>query len=58
MKGFTGNILHVDLSEGKVFIENPNETFYRKYLGGSCFGAYYLLKDMKPGIDAFFVMKC
>jgi aldehyde:ferredoxin oxidoreductase len=52
MKGFTGNILHVNLSDGKVSIENPIETFYRKYLGGSCLGAYYLLKDMKPGIDA------
>ena len=52
MKGFTGNILHVNLSSGKIEIENPEEKFYRKYLGGSCIGAYYLLKYMQPGTDA------
>jgi aldehyde:ferredoxin oxidoreductase len=52
MKGFTGNVLHVNLSSGNIEIENPEEMFYRKYLGGSCIGAYYLLKDMQPGTDA------
>jgi aldehyde:ferredoxin oxidoreductase len=51
MKGFTGNILRVNLTEGKIVIENPDEKFYRKYLGGSCIGAYYLLKDMEAGTD-------
>ena len=52
MKGYTGNILHVNLSSGNIEIENPEEKFYRKYLGGSCIGAYYLLKNMQPGTDA------
>ena len=36
MKGYTGKILHVDLSNNKIYIEEPGEKFYRKYLGGSC----------------------
>ena len=51
-KGFTGNILHVNLSDGTLRVENPPEDFYRRYLGGSAMGAYYLLKLMKPGADA------
>ncbi|HLE27676.1 MAG TPA: aldehyde ferredoxin oxidoreductase family protein [Anaerolineales bacterium] len=49
--GYTGNILHVDLTQGALTVENPPESFYRKYLGGSAMGMYYILKDMKPGAD-------
>src|SRR3972149_2169102 len=47
--GYTGNILHVDLTKGTLTTEHPPETFYRKYLGGSAMGMYYLLRDLKPG---------
>lgn len=50
--GTTGRILHVDLTHAKTWIENPSEAFYRKYMGGSAMGLYYLLNEMKPGIDA------
>lgn len=50
--GYTGNILHVDLSSGTLTVENPPESFYRKYLGGSAMGVYYLLKDLPPHADA------
>jgi aldehyde:ferredoxin oxidoreductase len=49
--GYTGNILHVDLTKGTLTVENPPESFYRKYLGGSAMGMYYILRDMKPGVD-------
>lgn len=49
--GYTGNILHVDLTKGKLKVENPPDRFYRRYLGGSAMGTYYLLKEMKPGAD-------
>lgn len=49
---FTGKILRVDLTAGKIEIEQPEESFYRKYLGGSAMGTYYCLKEMKPGTDA------
>jgi aldehyde:ferredoxin oxidoreductase len=53
MKGYTGKVLHVDLSIGSFVVEEPDEQFYRKYIGGACMGAYYLLKEMDGGIDAF-----
>lgn len=49
--GYTGNILHVDLTTGTLTVENPPESFYRKYLGGSAMGMYYILRDMRPGAD-------
>jgi len=52
-EGFTRRILHVDLTSGSLEVETPDETFYRKYLGGSAMGLYYILKEMKPGADAF-----
>ncbi|MCC6191719.1 MAG: aldehyde ferredoxin oxidoreductase family protein [Anaerolineales bacterium] len=49
--GYTGNILHVDLTTRTLTVEHPPESFYRQYLGGSAMGMYYLLRDLKPGID-------
>ena len=51
MKGYTGKILHVELGSKTFSVEEPDESFYRKYIGGSAMGAYYLLKDTAPGID-------
>ncbi len=50
--GYNGKILHVDLNQGKLEIEQPPEAFYRKYMGGSAMGMYYILRDMPPGTDA------
>jgi aldehyde:ferredoxin oxidoreductase len=49
--GYHGKILQVDLAAGRVEVEEPDETFYRKYMGGSAMGAYYLLKHTPPGAD-------
>ena len=49
--GYTGHILHVDLTTGTLTVENPPEPFYRKYLGGSAMGLHYVLTGMKPGAD-------
>ncbi|MBY9016330.1 MAG: aldehyde ferredoxin oxidoreductase family protein [Candidatus Lokiarchaeota archaeon] len=51
VNGYTGNILRVDLTNEKIIIENPEEIFYRRYIGGEGFVAYYLLKELKAGID-------
>ena len=48
---FTGRILHVNLTTGRVEVESPPESFYRTYLGGSAMGLYYILKGMEPGTD-------
>ncbi|MDD2921741.1 MAG: aldehyde ferredoxin oxidoreductase N-terminal domain-containing protein, partial [Anaerolineales bacterium] len=50
--GYNGKVLHVDLSKGSLTVEEPNEAFYRKYLGGSAMGTYYVLRDMPKGADA------
>ena len=49
--GYHGKILHVDLTAGKLEVEEPTGGFYRKYMGGSAMGAYYLLKHSPPGAD-------
>lgn len=51
--GYTGKILHVDLTDRKTDIEKPDETFYRMYLGGRGLGYHYLLKMVPAGIDPF-----
>jgi aldehyde:ferredoxin oxidoreductase len=49
--GFTGNILHVNLTTGEIEIEHPTEEFYRTYWGGSAMGMYYLLKNTPAHAD-------
>lgn len=49
--GYNGKILHVDLTKGSLTVEEPNEAFYRKYLGGSAMGMHYILRDMPKGAD-------
>lgn len=50
--GYHGRILHVNLTEGKMEVEEPPLSFYRKYMGGSAMGMYYILRDMPAGVDA------
>lgn len=49
--GYTGKILRVDLTLEKWSIEEPSENFYRQHFGGEGFVAYFLLKELQPGID-------
>jgi aldehyde:ferredoxin oxidoreductase len=49
--GFMGKIIRIDLTNQKIKIEEPDEIFYRTYMGGKGFVAYYLLKEVQPGID-------
>lgn len=51
LNGFTGKILHVDLSAGAITVETPSEEFYRTYVGGSAMGLFYLLKHTPRGAD-------
>ena len=50
--GYNGKILHVDLTHHKLEVEEPEEAFYRKYMGGGAMGVYYLLREMPAGADA------
>jgi aldehyde:ferredoxin oxidoreductase len=49
--GNTGKILRVDLTNGAIGVEEPDEMLYRRYLGGGGMGAYYLLKEVPRGAD-------
>ncbi len=49
--GYNGKILHVDLTNGSLDIETPDEAFYRKYMGGSAMGVYYVLREVPTGAD-------
>lgn len=49
--GYNGKILHVNLTTSVLTIEEPPESFYRKYMGGSAMGLYYILREMPAGID-------
>ena len=49
--GYMGKILHVDLTSGKIEVEEPGESLYRTYMGGSALALHYLLKMLSPGVD-------
>lgn len=49
--GYNGKILHLDLTTREFEIEEPDLSFYRKYMGGSAMGLYYLFKNMSTGVD-------
>lgn len=51
LHGFTGNILHVDLTNRTLEIEHPSLEFYRHYMGGSLIGLYYLWHNTPAHAD-------
>jgi aldehyde:ferredoxin oxidoreductase len=50
-RGYMDKILWVDLSNGTLREETPDESLYRNYLGGYGVGAKVLYDNMKPGVD-------
>jgi len=51
--GYAGKILHIDLSNRKIEVQEQDDVFYRSYLGGRGIGYHYLMKNVPPGIDSF-----
>jgi len=49
--GYNGKILRVNLSHRTVSVEEPEDNFYRRYFGGRGFISYYLIKELKAGVD-------
>lgn len=49
--GYIGKILRIDLSRADVTWEEPDQVFYRRYLGGRALGLYYLLRELEPRVD-------
>ena len=50
--GFQNRILRVNLTEGSISVEAPGEAFFRKHIGGRALIAYYLYKELEPGVEA------
>lgn len=50
-KGYTGKLLRVDLTSGKVRVEPMKEEWAENYLGGAGIAARILYDELKPGID-------
>ncbi len=49
--GTHGKILHVNLTTGQTWIEQPDPDFYRLLVGGRAVVAYLLLRDLPPQTD-------
>ena len=51
--GYAGKILKVDLTNQKIEVEEPDEAFYRSYLGGRGIGYHYLMQQVPAATDPF-----
>jgi aldehyde:ferredoxin oxidoreductase len=41
----------VNLNNGSIAIDEPDESLYRRYMGGAAMIAYYLVSELKAGVD-------
>lgn len=51
MPSYWRKMLRVNLTDGTVAVEEPEDSIYRRYFGGAAMIAYYLVKELEPGID-------
>lgn len=51
VNGYNGRILRVDLTTRSIIEEKPPESIYRRYLGGGALSLYYLINELRPGVD-------
>jgi len=49
--GYNRQILRVNLSQGTTSVDAVDELFCRKYLGGAGFVTYFMLQELRQGID-------
>jgi aldehyde:ferredoxin oxidoreductase len=48
---YLGNILHIDLTNRKFWLEKVDEDFALKYIGGRGFGAKIVMDNLREGLD-------
>ncbi len=51
MYGYSGKILHIDLTTRKTWTEKKPEEWYKIYIGGVSMAARLLWENIKPGCD-------
>ncbi len=49
--GYYGRTLRVNLSNGAISVDEHDENWYRRFMGGAAMSAYYLMKELAPGVD-------
>lgn len=49
--GYLGKILVADLTTGELSVDEHDEAYYRKYLGGAALATEYILREVPPGAD-------
>ncbi len=51
MFGYSGKILHIDLTTRKTWVETKKEEWYKVYIGGVAMAARLCWENIKPGCD-------
>ncbi|MGC9395272.1 MAG: aldehyde ferredoxin oxidoreductase family protein [Anaerolineae bacterium] len=51
MYGYSGKILHIDLTTRKTWVETKPEAWYKAYIGGVSMAARLLWENIKPGCE-------
>ncbi|MFO7663822.1 MAG: aldehyde ferredoxin oxidoreductase family protein [Chloroflexota bacterium] len=51
MYGYSGKVLHIDLTTRKTWVETKPEAWYKVYIGGVSMAARLLWENIKPGCD-------
>jgi len=51
MYGYSGKILHIDLTNRKSWVELKNEEWYKIYIGGVAMATRLCWENIKPGCD-------
>ncbi|MCD4738903.1 MAG: aldehyde ferredoxin oxidoreductase, partial [Anaerolineae bacterium] len=52
MYGYSGKILHIDLTERKTWVEEKLEEWYKTYIGGVSMATRLCWENIEPGCDA------
>lgn len=50
-QAYSGHILRVDLTNGEIWVDQPEDGFYRKFIGGRNMILHYLLSEMPAKAD-------
>ena len=53
MFGYSGKILHIDLTERKTWVEEKPEDWYKTWIGGVSMATRLCWENIKPGCDAY-----
>ena len=52
MYGYSGRILHIDLTDRKTWVESKPEEWYKTYIGGVSMASRLCWENIEPGCDA------